>query len=145
MRGMPLHNLTADKTGMTLSRFFKEVYPEYKYSRNGVTTYFDWFARQNQIVLAFEIETTARHGVDNAVKAAAVGVPLWIIAPTGKVKKRLLHKLAPLQLRPGGKPIKILLLGQLQKELEEYLSLKPLANMQTGNSALGGPKGGSQS
>ena len=145
MRGKTLHNLTADKTGMTLSRFFREVNPEHKYSRNGVTTYFDLFARQNGFVLACEIETTARHGVDNAVKAAAVGVPLWIIASTGEIKKRLSHKLKPLQLRPGGEPIKILLLGQLQKELEEYLSLKPLANMQTGNSTLSGPKGGSQS
>jgi hypothetical protein len=141
MRGDPLHNLTVEKTETPLSRFFKEVYLEYKCSRNGVTTYFDCFARQNHFVLACEIETTARHGVDNAVKAAAVGVPLWIIVPTNNVKEQLQHKLKPLQLRPGGEPIKILLLGQLQEELEKYMSLKTLANLQTGIMAISDSKG----
>jgi hypothetical protein len=61
--------------------------------------------------------------------------------PTSNVKEQLLHKLKPLQLRPGGEPIKILLLGQLQEELEKYMSLKTLANPQTGITALNDSKG----
>ena len=142
MRGEILHNTMGKTTGATLRGFFSEVYPEYKYCRNGVVTYLDLFARQSQFVLACEIETTARHGVDNAIKAAAVDIPLWIIVPTNKVKVKLLRKLKLLKLRPGGKPIKILLLGQLQRELEECPSLKPLANQQSNIMPLCSTKGG---
>ncbi len=142
MRGEILHNTMGKTTGATLQGFFSEVYPEYKYCRNGTVTYLDLFARQSQFVFAFEIETTARHGVDNAIKATAVDIPLWIIVPNNKVKVKLLHKLKPLKLRPGGKPIKILLLGQLQRELEECPSLKPLSNQQTDISVRSNSKGG---
>jgi hypothetical protein len=134
--------MMAQGTGMTLSCFFSEVDPEHKCSKNGVVTYLDLFARGKQFVLACEIETTARHGVDNALKAAAVNIPLWIIVPTNKVKIKISRKLKPLQLRPGGKPIKILLLGQLERELEECQSLKPLSNQQTKIVPLCSTKGG---
>ncbi len=142
MRGDPLHNMMAHGTGITLGYFFTEVSSEHKYGKNGVVTYLDLFARQNGFVLACEIETTARHAVDNAIKAAVVDIPLWIIVPTNNVKMKLLRKLKSLQLRPGGEPIKILLLGQLQGELEEYLSLKPMSNLQTDLSVLSNSKGG---
>jgi len=142
MRGDPFHNLMGTETGITVSYFFTEVIPEYKCRKNGIVTFLDLFARQNQLVLAFEIETTARHSVGNALKAAAVNIPLWIIVPTNKVKIKISRKLKPLQLRPGGKPIKILLLGQLQRELEECPSLKPLSNGQTNIMPLYSTKGG---
>ena len=142
MRGDILHNTMAEETEMTLCGFCSEVDPEHKYRKNGVVTYFDLFARQSPFVLACEIETTARHGVDNAIKAAAVDIPLWIIVPNNKVKVKLLRKLKPLQLRPGGEPIKILLLGQLQRELEECPSLKPQSNQKTNIMPLCSTKGG---
>jgi hypothetical protein len=109
-----------------------------------VTKYFDWLAGQNGWALGFEIETSSRHGVDNAIKAAAVGVPLWIIVPSGRVKKQLLRKLKPLNLQPSGEPIQILLLGQLHEYLEKYMSLRALANTQTRADAADKPKGGNQ-
>ena len=131
MRGDPLHNAMGREIGLTLENYFFEVHPEYKYCRNGIVTFLDLFASQGSFVFACEIETTARHGVDNAVKAAAVNIPLWIIVPTNKVKLKLLRRLKPLKLRPGGEPIKILLLGQLQKELEGYLSLRRVSELQS--------------
>ena len=141
MRGDPLHNTIGKEAGTTLEDYFTEVFPEYRCSKNGTVTFFDLFARQNRFVLACEIETTSRHGVDNAIKAAAVNIPLWIIVPTNKVKVNLLRKLKPLQLRPGGEPIKILLLGQLQGEIDDYLSLKTSSNLQTEISATNRQKG----
>lgn len=79
-------------------------------------------------MLAIEIETTARHAVDNARKAAMVDVPLWVIVPTRRLKSDLTRKLKDLAIRSGNQPIKILLLGQLRKELTNYLSLFIPAN-----------------
>lgn len=144
MRGDPLHNMMGNRTGTTLRGFFSEVYLEYKYCKNDVVTYIDAFAREKQFVLACEIETTSRHGVDNALKAAAVNIPLWIIVPTNNVKVKLSCKLKSLQLRPGSEPIKILLLGQLEMELEEYLSLRALPNKQPNIMTLHNSKGGNR-
>lgn len=142
MRGDILHNTMGKRTQTTLLSFFSEVHPEHKRCKNDIVTYLDLFAREEQSMLACEIETTARHGVDNAIKAAAIDIPLWIIVPNNKVKIKISRKLKPLKLRPGGKPIKILLLGQLQRELEECPSLKPLSNQQTNIMPLYSTKGG---
>lgn len=131
MRGQILHNTMAKDAETTLENYFTQVHPEYKCCKNGIITFFDLFARQQLFVLALQIETTARHGVDNAIKAQAVGIPLWIIVPATKIKIRLSHKLNLLQLNPGGEEIKILLLGQLRRELQTYLLGKSLSNRQT--------------
>jgi hypothetical protein len=109
-------------------RYFKFAACEYHYNANGATTCFDVFARQGRLTLAFEVETTSRHAVDNAVKASLVGVPLWIVVPRRLLKLKVARKIQPLNLRPGNQPIKILLLGQLQQELMKYLSLIIAAN-----------------
>ena len=132
MRGKTRHNFVAKKAKKTIGLFFDFVVCEHRVRRNGVTTFFDVFARQGLITLAIEAETTSRHAVDNARKAAIVGVPLWIIVPLRRLKLEITHKLAPLGLRPGGEPIKILLLGQLEQELTNYLSLNIAANTQDG-------------
>ena len=141
MRGKALHNMMANRTGTTLHGFFHEVNPEYKCSRNGTVSYLDLYARENQFVLGCEIETTVRHGVDNALKATAVNIPLWIIVPTNSVRVKLLRKLKPLQLRPAGEPIKVLLPGQLERQLEKYLSLCALSKKQADIVTLHNPKG----
>ena len=130
MRGDPLHNCTAEKAKATAGLVFDFVACEYGLRRNGVTTFFDILARQGSITLAIEVETTSRHAVDNARKAALVGVPMWIIVPLRRLKLEITRKLAPLGLRPGGEPIKILLLGQLEQELTNYLSFFIAANRQ---------------
>lgn len=128
MRGKTLHNLIAKKTRDEVEGFFDSVDSEYRISNQRATTYVDLFARKDSIVLAIEIETTVRHAVDNAIKAAIVGVPLWVIVPTRRLKLELNRKLKDLAIRSGNQPIKILLLGQLRKELTNYLSLFIPAN-----------------
>lgn len=123
MRGEPFHNSIAVASQEIASRRFDFVGTEYVFRRNGVTTVFDVFARRGVAVLAFEVETTARHAVDNARKAVSVGVPTWIVVPSRRLKLQLTGRLDRLQLRPAGEPIKILLLGQLEQELTNYLSL----------------------
>ena len=122
MRGKTLHNLIAKKTRDEVEGFFDSVDPEHRISNQRATTYVDLFARKDSFVLAIEIETTARHAVDNARKAAIVDVPLWIIVPTRRLKSKLTGKLGGPELRPGGRPIKILLLGELRQELTNSLS-----------------------
>ena len=55
-------------------------------------------------------------------KATLVDVPLWVIVPTRKLKLELIRRLNSLALRPGGEPIKVLLLGQLEQSFVNYLS-----------------------
>ena len=130
MRGQPFHNLIASRVKTILQGFFRCVYLEYRFRRNGAVTDFDVFAQENLFALAIEVETTCRHGVDNAKKAAAVNVPLWIIVPTQTLRAKLSRRLQRLGLRPGGEPIKIFLLGQLEQEVRNYLSLFIVANKQ---------------
>jgi hypothetical protein len=111
-------------------KFFDFARREYLFHRNDVTTYFDVFAQRGSVALAFEVETTSRHAVDNARKASLVGIPLWFVVPRRRLKLELTRKLKPLDLRPGGEPIKILLLAQLEQELRNYLSLFIPANKQ---------------
>jgi len=128
MRGKALHNLIAQRTGTAVSEFFEFVRLEYQYRKNGTTTFLDVFARQGSTEMAFEVETTSRHAVDNAIKAATIDIPLWIIVPTFRLKLELTRMLKDVALKPGNQPVNILLLGQLGKELMNYLSLIIPAN-----------------
>ncbi|MHC4799410.1 MAG: hypothetical protein ACYTF1_22475, partial [Planctomycetota bacterium] len=95
---------------------------EHQISNHQTTTFVDIFVRKGKIEVAIEIETTARHAVDNAKKAAMVGVPLYVIVPTHCLKSHLTRKFDDLELHPCGKPIKILLIGELRQELTNFLS-----------------------
>ena len=130
MRGKPFHNLIVSRVKTILQGFFRCVYLEYRFRRNGAVTDFDVFAQKALFALAIEVETTCRHGIDNARKAAAVDVPLWIIVPTQTLRAKLSRQLRLLELRPGDEPIKIFLLGQLEQEVMNYLSLFIVANKQ---------------
>ena len=132
MRGDPLHNFMAPEVQGIADRFCDFTSLECRFRKNGVTTFFDVFARRGAISLAFEIETTSRHAVDNAQKACAVGVPMWIVVPRRRLRRKLFRQLDSLELRPGNEPIKILLLGQVEQELTNYLSLFIPANRERG-------------
>lgn len=123
-----MHNLKAIEVKEKAYKFFNFASCEYRFQRNGVTTYFDVFAQRDSVTLAFEVETTSRHAIDNARKASLVGVPLWFVVLRRKLKLELTRKLNLLDLRPGGEPIKILLLAQLEQELTNYISLFIPAN-----------------
>jgi len=122
MRGKPLHNLLANRTRRPMEASFERVWTEHKRHRNGTITFLDLFGQTGPVQLAIEVETTARHAVDNARKAAAVDVPVWFIVPHSRLQRALQSKFEMLNLSPGGETIKILLLGQLEQALTNYLS-----------------------
>lgn len=130
MRGKSFHNMIANRARSVAQGFFSSVRTEYRYRRNGAVTDFDIFACERAFVLAIEVETTYRRGIENAKKAASVDVPLWIIVPTRKLKAEFSRRLCLLELRPTGEPIKILLPDELEQELMNYLSLFIVANKQ---------------
>ena len=122
MRGKTLHNFMARRAREILEDFFDSVEVESKIRSEGATTYIDVLARMDSTVLAVEIETTGRHTLDNAGKATAVGIPVWIVVPSRRLKSALTRKLDGLELHSDTGPIKILLLSELQQELTDYLS-----------------------
>jgi hypothetical protein len=129
MRGLCLHSYKDHKIRADLAIFPVRLYPECRICRNGVTGYFDFGVKGGDRMWAIEIETTIRHLVDNAKKAAAVNIPLWIVVPTCQIRKQAALKLRSLNLLPGGEPIKLLLVGQVQKEVANYLSFIIPANI----------------
>jgi hypothetical protein len=122
MRGKPFHNLLVQEAKGQLAHFFDEVESEHPIRRGGVVDFLDLFAQGPSGTLAVEIETTLRHALDNARKAAAVEIPLWIVVPTRALRRHLLRRFESLDLRPGGQPVCVLLLGELQQALTHYLS-----------------------
>jgi hypothetical protein len=102
---------------MVFEHFGWHTSTEHRFRANGTTTYIDLFAVHERYRLACEIETTSRHALDNAQKAQAVGIPLWFLVPTRKVKRQIANKLKTQELTPGGEPIKVLLLSELDNEL----------------------------
>ena len=131
MRGRYLHTHKAEYLENELSVYPVGLYPEYRIRRNGVTADFDFVLKTDAFWWAIEIETTIRHLVDNAKKAAAVNIPLWIVVPTRRMKNQAVCKLSPLNLTPGGEPIKLFLLSDVHKEVRNYLSLFIPANIPT--------------
>lgn len=117
MRGNLFHKRLAQKAQITFENFDWRISIEHRVHANGTTTFFDLFAEINHYKLACEIETTPRHAIDNARKAQAVGMPLWFLVPTRKVKRQIAGKLNNQNLAPGGEPIKVLILSELENEL----------------------------
>jgi hypothetical protein len=102
---------------MTFEHFGWHTSTEHRFRANGTTTYIDLLAVIHRYRLACEIETTPRHALDNARKAQAVGIPLWFVVPTRKVKRQITNKLKTQNLTPGDERFKVLLIGELDNEL----------------------------
>jgi len=117
MRGGAFHNKIVEEAKTIFSNYGWRVFSEYRYSKNGVTTYLDLLAVRANKKIACEIETTTRHAVDNAVKALSAGLDLWIIVPSRTLRRRVNHKLASSRLDAEHKNIRVLLFGLLEAEL----------------------------
>lgn len=123
MQGDPLHNYVGNETEGTLTSLDWRVWLEFCVRKETITNYMDIFATKAGLAIGFEIETTARHVLDNCRKAELVGIPLWIIVPNKRVLKSVTNKLSGQHIRPAGHQIKILLLSELKQELTNYISL----------------------
>jgi hypothetical protein len=117
MRGKAFHNQIAEEAKAVFSRYGWQVYTEHRYRKNGITTYLDLFAVKGNQTIACEVETTSRHAADNALKAQTVGVALWIIVPTRKLRRQIEGKLKSSAVIKNHQSIKTILLSQLNTEL----------------------------
>ena len=118
LRGDPLHNLMINPAAAVLRRTGTLFFLEYPVRlQNGTTDYVDLLVRTPAFDLALEFETTPRHVLDNAQKAQAAGLILWVVVPNDHVQKSVARKLEGSNLRPGGLPIRIFNVGQLLQEL----------------------------
>ena len=123
MRGSKFHNRIAEEVKTIFCNHNWRVYTEFRYRKNGVTTYLDLLAVKGNKCVGCEIETTVRHVIDNTQKAQSAGIMLWIIAPSRKLCRQVKQKLSYSNIATNHPSIRILLLGQLESELK-YLSEK---------------------
>lgn len=116
MRGDVFHNSIVDQAGKIFISHRWDVYMEYRYPCNVVTTYLDIFAVRGCCKIGCEVETTSRHILDNAAKAAVANIPLLVIVPSRKLL-RLARRVIESSDVPGVSMTKVLLPYQLESEL----------------------------
>ncbi len=123
LRGGRLHNHLVLQTEKILNQNgFNTLQEHPKKLPDGKLDFVDILAKKDSVLICFEIETTPRYVLTNADKARQLGIPMIVIVPNKKVQKAVTNKLNHSREPPGGKPICILLLNQLNKELKNYLS-----------------------
>jgi hypothetical protein len=125
MRGQPFHNKIVNDAQQLFSELGWESETEYRYSKDGTTTFFDLYARDAPLHVACEIETSCRHAIDNFKKAQAVRMPLWIIVPTRKIRSQIQRSLGRKQAVSAGMPVIIMVPDELKKHIVKYMSQKP--------------------
>ncbi len=119
MRGKVFHNTLANRAKNIFQGLNWRVRNEYRYQKNGITTYFDVYATKDNKMIACEIETTSRHAIDNINKALTVEVDIWVIVPTKNLLCRINNKLNRMDLNTSFNSVKILLFSQLEKEIKK--------------------------
>jgi glutaredoxin-related protein len=130
MRGKVFHNYMVNRTSVLLKTLGWIAFLEYLLCRNGTTNFVDIMGMHSNFQMAFEIETTTRHILDNCRKAEAVGIPLCIIVPTPHIYRIACRQVNTLNGTPGGYSIKVFKVSQLEQGLREYLSFFIAANSQ---------------
>lgn len=120
MRGGEFHNKIVEETKTIFNNHGWQVYTEYRYRKHNITTYLDLLAVRGDKQIACEVETTARHAVDNAAKALSAGLDLWIIVPSRKLCRQVKQNLPSSGITTNRQSIKVLLLSQLEIELNSF-------------------------
>lgn len=118
VRGGTLHNWLVGEVAAGLRRAGFTVVTEHPCRLpDGQLDFVDVYALGPAGTLACEIETTPRHVRRNARKAAALGIPLWVVVPSRIVRTAVRRCLRGAHLAPGGRPIQFPLVGELQQAL----------------------------
>lgn len=100
---------------------------------DGRINYVDLWVSRGDCQFVLEVETSARHVLDNAIKADAAGMRLWVLVPNRRVKKAVRNKLRQVNVRPGGLAIYILLLDELEQAVTNIFPLISAANSEGEN------------
>lgn len=121
MRGKRWHGLLArraadDAEALGFRVDIEETFTMPMGGRNAV----DIVARRGSLTVLIEVETTARHAVDNAVKARALELPLIIVAPESRLRRRIMRDLARAELE--GQRILVLAPAQVGHGLMGFIS-----------------------
>lgn len=119
MRGKKFHNHLVNRAKMLFAAYKWQTFTEYRYQDNGITTFFDLYAIKDGKAVACEIETTSRHMADNVDKALTARVDIWVIVPTRILLNKARQKINHAKLNTDQNQVKVLLLGQLGKEIKK--------------------------
>lgn len=118
MRGKAFHN---HLVGLAASAFCQagfEVHFEYGLKLcDGRADYVDLLAQREGVSVICEVETTARHALDNLAKAELLGMPLWIVVPNRKIKSEVARKLRAAGYKPRKGAFHISLSGDVSQGL----------------------------
>ena len=125
MRGGPFHNQLVKDAECLFLKFGWKTETERRLSSKGVTTYFDLYARDGPLHVACEVETSCRHAIDNLKKAQRVGMPLWIIVPTQRIRSQIRRSFGKNQVFSGNTPVIVMLPDELKEHIVGYMSQKP--------------------
>ena len=129
LRGGGLHNhLVLATEGLLNKSGFETKLECPQKLPDGKLDFVDILAKRDGILICFEIETTPRYVLTNAVKARQLNLSMIVIVPNKKVQSQVTAKLKNAGITSGGSPIYIFLLSQLDKELTSCLSLFIAAN-----------------
>ena len=127
-RGKTLHQFLVAEVERILVCFGFRVAIEHKLPlKDGRVDYVDVLACRGKTVLACEVETTARHVVENACKADALGVAVWFVVPNEAVRSAVARRLGPTHGGTAGRR-RILTLGGFPQAVSESFPLFVPAN-----------------
>lgn len=137
LRGDALHNHIVLQVEGILKQYGYDTRQECpRQLPDGRLDFVDLLAQKGNYVICIEIETSARHVMDNVIKANIINLPLIVVCPSQKVKKAVQKKLAQTQPTAGGYPIYVLLLAQLKKEVMNCFPLFSSANDERKNKKI---------
>ena len=129
LRGESFHNFLVADAAQAFRRAGFEVTTECALRlESGETDYVDILARRKDLTVCCEAETSARHTLVNAAKAAALGLPLVIVVPSRKLRSSVLKKLAHLPRKSDPHAIQVLLLSELRQSLAKCFPFFSAAN-----------------
>ena len=94
MRGDGFHNhLVRSAERLFIAAGFETATEHRMVLPDGRVDYIDLLAWRDRMQIACEVETTPRYVAVNVAKAAALGLPLLVLAPTRAVHRAVLHRL----------------------------------------------------
>jgi len=129
LRGKAFHNHLAAQVARDFLRAGFGVWPEYGLRLvDGRRDFVDLLAGREGATIACEVETTARHVLENVAKAQALRLTLWIVVPSRQVWSAVTRKVRKVPRTPSAAPIQILLVGEVFQRLTSCLPSFSAAN-----------------
>jgi hypothetical protein len=118
MRGKAFHNHLAAQVARDFLRAGFGVWAEYGLRLpDGQTDFVDVLAGREGATIACEVETTARHVLENVAKAQALQLTLWVVVPNRQIWSAVARKVRKIHRTSSAVPVQILLVGEVSYRL----------------------------